>query len=121
MLACFDKAFGAFDCELCDTGVTFDVAVVGASHQFGCRMRTTEIGDLFRAFVDKENDHLHLRMILCDRLGDVMQQRCLASARRGDNQTALAHTERRHQIHDAGRVTLRGRLQFDALVWINRR
>ena len=84
-------------------------------------MRTPEIGDLFRAFIDKQNDHVHILVIFRDCLGDVMQQRRLAGARRGDNQTALAHTERRHQIHDAGRVTLRRRLQFDALVWINRR
>ncbi len=45
-------------------------------------------------------------MILRHRIGDVMEQRRLAGARRGDDQTALAHAERGHHVHDARGVTL---------------
>src|SRR4030095_526255 len=83
-------------------------------------MRTTKIGHLFRTLIDKKNDQNHLRMIFCHGVGDVMQQRCLARARWGDNQTALSHSERRHQIHDPRRVTVRNRLELDSLVWIDR-
>ena len=84
-------------------------------------MRTPEIGDLFRAFIDKQNDHVHILVIFRDCLGDVMQQRRLAGARRGDNQTALTHAQRRHQIHDARRVTVRVRLKLNSLVRVDRR
>src|SRR6266567_7735559 len=60
-------------------------------------------------------------MIFGDCLGDVMEQRRLASARRRDNQTALAHSQRRRQIHDPRRVTIRHGLELDPLVWVDRR
>src|SRR4030095_7917713 len=50
-----------------------------------------------------------------------MKQGCLASARRRDNQTALPHSERRHQIHDPRRVTIRHCLKLDSFVRIDRR
>src|SRR5438552_8573887 len=60
-------------------------------------------------------------MIFGDCLGDVMEQRCLAGARRRDNQTTLTHPERRHQIHDPRRVTIRHGLELDPLVRVDRR
>ncbi len=94
MLACFDQPFRPLDGELRDAGVTLDIAVIRAGHQFRLRMRTPEISDLFRTFIDQENDHMHLFVIFRDGLGDVMQQRRFARARRRDDQPALAHAER---------------------------
>jgi hypothetical protein len=100
--------------------VTFDVGVIRAGHQFGRWMRTTKVGHLFRALIDKQNDQNDLGMIFGHRLGDMMQQGGLAGARRGDNQTALPHSERRHQIHDPSRVTVRHRFELDSFVRIDR-
>ena len=82
-------------------------------------MRPAKIGHFFRALINQENDQDHLRVILGDRIGDVMQQSCLACARRRDNQTALAHSQWRHQIHDARGVTVRHRLELDPLVRVD--
>ena len=120
ILAGFDETLGALDRELSDARVTLDIAVVRARHDFRQRTRAPKIRHFFRTFVDEENDQLHLRMILDDRVGDVMQQRRLAGAGRRDNQTALSHSERRHQIHDARRVTIRHGLELDAPVRIDR-
>ncbi len=95
-------------------------AVIRAGHDFRCRMRPAKIGHFLRAFIDQKNDQLHLGMILDDRIGDVMQQRRFAGARWSDNQSALAHAERRHQIHDSRRVTIRHGLELDPLVRIDR-
>ena len=84
-------------------------------------MRSFEISDFFRALIDQKNNQLHLRVIFCDRVGDVMEQCRFAGARRRDDQTALAHAERRHQVHDAGGVTIGHGLKFDPLVGIDRR
>ena len=121
MLARFDQTFGALDRELRDARVALDIAVVRARHDFGLGTGAPEIGHFFRPFIDQKNDQIHLRMILRHRVGDVMQQRRLARARRRDDQTALAHAERRHQIHDARGVTIRHRLELDPLVRIDRR
>src|ERR1700730_422872 len=50
----------------------------------------------------------------------MMEQSCLAGARRCDNQTALAHAERRHQIHDPRRVTIGNGFELNPLVWVDR-
>ena len=59
-------------------------------------------------------------MIFHDRIGDVLEQRRLAGARRRDDQAALAFAERRHQIHDPRRVTIGHGLELDPLVRIDR-
>ena len=54
------------------------------NHELRCRMRPTKISHFFGTFIDQKNNQLHLGMILSDRIGDVMQQRCLPGARRRD-------------------------------------
>src|SRR5882724_2100494 len=121
VLAGFDETLGALDRELRDPRVTFDIAVVRAGHDLGLRTGTAEIGDFLRTLVDEEDDQVHLRMVLHDGIRDVVEQRRLAGARRRNNQTALAHAERRHQIHDPRRVAIRHRLELDLPVRIDRR
>ena len=121
MLASFHEPFCALGGKLRDARVTLDVAVIRAGHQLRRRMRPAEIGDLLRTLIDQKNDQHHLRMILCDRIGDVMQQRRFTGARGRDDQAALAHAEWRHQIHDPRRVAIRHGLQLDLLVRVDRR
>ena len=56
-----------------------------------------------------------------DRLRDALQQHRLAGARRRDDQAALALADRRHQVHDARRQVVGGRLELEALLRIERR
>src|SRR5438132_14272710 len=83
-------------------------------------MRPLKVGDFFRSLIDKENDYLHVGMIFDDRLGDVMKQSRFTGPRRRDNQAALAHAERRHQIHDPRGVAVWHGLELDPLVWVDR-
>ena len=117
--ACFDEPFCALDGELRNARVALDIAVVRARHHFRLRTRAPEVGDFFRPFIDQQNDQFHLLVILRDRFGDVMQQSRFAGARRRDDQTALTHPERRHQIHDARRVTVGHGFEFDPLVRVD--
>ncbi len=119
MLSCFDQPFRPLDGQLRDAGVTLDVAIVGAGHQLSLRMRPPEIGDLLRALIDQQNDHVHFFVIFRDCVGDMVEKRCLSGARRRDNQAALAHAERSHQIHDPRRITVRDGLKLDPLVRVN--
>jgi hypothetical protein len=121
MFSGFDQSFGALDRQLRNPRVTLYVGVVGAGHQLRCRMRTTKISHFFGTFIDQKNNELHFGVILSDRFGDVMQQRRFACARRRDNQTALTHSQRRHQIHDPRGITIRGRLELDPFVRVDRR
>src|SRR6266513_1848861 len=59
-------------------------------------------------------------MILGDRICDVMQKCRFTCAWRRDDQPALTHSERRHQVHAPCCVTVRHRLELDFFVWIDR-
>src|SRR5437588_350333 len=60
------------------------------------------------------------RVIFRHRIRDVMQQSGFTSARWRDDQAALAHPERRHQIHNPRGVAVRNGLELDPLVWVDR-
>ena len=121
MFSCFDEPFRSLDGQLRNAGVTLDVASfeLAISSAVGCERRKS-VTSSGRSSTSRMI-RMHLRMIFCHCLGDVMQQRCLAGARRRDNQTALPHSERRHQIHDSRRITIRHCLELDPFVRINRR
>ena len=84
-------------------------------------MRASEIGNFFRAFIDKQNDDVHLLVILRDGFSDMMEQRRFTRARRRDDQAALAHAKRRHQIHDPGRISFRQGLELDPFIGVDGR
>ena len=120
VLARFDQTFGALDRQLGDTSVALNVAVVGAGDDLGFRMRALEVGHFLRPFVHQQDDQLHLRMILHHCIGNVMQKSRFSGAGRRDDEPALSHSERGHQIHDPGRIAIRDRFEFDPLVRIDR-
>src|SRR5687767_11746472 len=60
-------------------------------------------------------------MILCNRVGDGLQQHRLTGAWRRDDETALTFAEWRHQIDDARRQIFGGRLHLQLFFRIQRR
>ena len=72
----------------------------------------------------KQHDQIALRVIVRDRVGDVLQQHGLAGARRRHDQRALALADRRDDVDDARREILLGRIlefHLQPLVGIERR
>jgi hypothetical protein len=61
------------------------------------------VGDLFRSFVDEEHDQRGFGVILGDRVGDLLENDGLAGLGRRHDETALAESHRREQVHHAGR------------------
>ena len=78
------------------------------------------VGDFFRTLVDQQNDERDLRMILRDRVGDLLEENRLAGARRRDDQPALAFADRRDEIHDAHAEVAVLRLETQAALGIAR-
>ena len=60
-----------------------------------------EIGDFLRPLVEQQDDQFRIRMVQADRAGDLLEQDGFATARRGDDDAALALAERGDQIDDA--------------------
>ena len=119
MLTAFDEAFGAFDGELSDAGVALDVLIVGGGKDFRVGQDAFELGDFFWAFIDQKEHEVHAGVVDGDGLGDVLEERGFACARRGDNQAALAATDRSEHVDDAGGETIFVGLELDALVGVD--
>ncbi len=121
--AVLDQALGLLDDHLGDLHVTRGRLVEGRRHDLALH-RALHVGDLLRALVDEQHDQVALRMVGGDRMRDVLQQHGLAGARRRHDQGALALADRRHDVDDAGREILRGRilvLHVEPFIRIKRR
>ncbi len=68
--------------------------------------RTLHIGHLFGALVDEQHDEVNLGVVGHDRVGDVLHQHGLTSARRRYDQSALTFADGAKQIDDTRRIIL---------------
>ena len=118
-----DQALGLFDDHLGDLDVAHRRLVEGRGNHLALH-RALHVGDFLRPLVDQKHDQIAFRMIVGDRMGDVLQQHGLAGARRRHDQGALAFADRRHDVDDARREILLGRIlvfHLQPLVRIERR
>jgi hypothetical protein len=86
--------------------------------------RALHVGDFFRPLIDQQHDQIAFRMIVRDRVRDVLQQHGLAGARRRDDERALALADRCDNVDDARGKILLGRIlvfHLQPLVRIERR
>ena len=121
--AVLDQALGLFDDHLGDLDVAHRRLVEGRGNYLALH-RALHVGDFFRPLVDQEHDQIAFRVIVGDRVGDVLQQHGLAGARRRHDQGALAFADRRHDVDDPRREILLGRIlvfHLQPLVRIERR
>ena len=101
------EALGALDGELGDARVALDVAVIRAGHDFRGRHGALDFGDFLGAFIDQEDDQFDVLVIFHHRIRDVLEQRRLAGAGRGDNEAALALANGGQHIDDARGIAFR--------------
>ena len=62
--------------------------------------RALHVRHFLRALVDQQHDQVALGVVGGDRLGDVLQEHRLTGAGRGDDQRALALSDRRDDVDD---------------------
>ena len=78
------------------------------------------IGHFFRTLIHQDHHQVHVRVVHGNRVRNGLQHEGLTRLRRGHNQTTLTLTNRRHQVHHAGAQLLRGGLQAQTLLGIQR-
>jgi hypothetical protein len=83
--------------------------------------RPLHVGDLFRTLVDQDDHQVALGVVVRDRVGDRLHDHGLAGLRRGHDQTALALTDRRDEVDDAGRQHARVGLQTEPVLRVKGR
>ena len=78
------------------------------------------IGHFFRTLVYQDHHQVHVRVVHGNCVRNGLQHEGLTGLRRGHNQTTLALTNRGHQVHHAGAQLLRGGLQAQTLLGVQR-
>ncbi len=117
------QALGLLDHHLGDLHVARCRLVEGRGNHLALH-RALHVGDFLGALIDQKHDQITFGVIVRDRMRDVLQQHGLAGARRRHDQGALAFADRRHDVDDAGREILLGRIlvfHLQPLVRIERR
>ncbi len=104
-----DQALGFLDDHLGDLDVAHRRLVEGRGNHLALH-RALHVGHFFRPLVDQQHDQIAFRMIVGDRVSDVLQQHRFAGARRRHDQGALPFADRRHDVDDTGREILLGRI-----------
>ncbi len=100
VLAHLGEALAAFDRQLGQANVAFDIAVEARSEDFALD-DPLHIGDFFGPLIDQQHDHRDIGIVGRDAVADMLNEDRLAGTRRGDDQRALALAQRRQQIHHA--------------------
>ena len=120
ILTHFDEAFCAVDGELRNAGMGFDIAIVRASHEFGCGNGAANLGDFLWAFINQKDDKLHFRMVFHHGIRDVLKKGGFSRAGWSNDKATLTFANGSYEIDDSCRVALRNGLQNDALIRVNR-
>ena len=119
----FDQTLGFLDHHLGHGNVTGRGFVEGRGHNLAFD-GALHVRHLFRAFVDQKNDQIAFRVVLLDRVSDVLQDHRFTRTRRGHDQRTLALPDRGNQIDHPGRAVFDGGifdLHLQALIRIERR
>ena len=87
--------------------------VEGGGDHFGVD-RPIHIRDLFRSLADQGDHEMHFRIVVADRVGDVLEHGGLAGFWRRHDQAALTETNWRNQIQHARGQNARQGLQIEA-------
>ena len=105
------QAFGLFQDHFGHLDVALGRLIKGGTDDFGLDA-ALHVRHFFGALVDEQHDEHHLGVIHGDAVGQILEQHGFTGAGGGDDETALAHAHRRHQVHDPGRKVVRGGFKF---------
>ena len=97
-MSTFHHTFSLIQDDFGNFHMAFSRFVESRSNHFGI-YATGHIGHLLRTFVDQQDNHIHFRMVGCDRIGDILQQHRLTGLRLCHDQTTLSLADRREQIY----------------------
>ncbi|BAI65135.1 hypothetical protein RMDY18_13030 [Rothia mucilaginosa DY-18] len=105
--------------QLSHSGVILSRAVEGRGNNLALN-GALHIGHFFRTLIHQDHHQVHVRVVHGNRVRNGLQHEGLTRLRRGHNQTTLALTNRGHQVHHAGAQLLRGGLQAQTLLGVQR-
>ncbi len=115
VVAAFHQAFGFFEDHAGHFHVVVGGLVEGGGDDFGLDA-ALHVGDLFRALVDEQDDHIDFRVVVGDGVGDVFEEHRLTGFRLGHDQAALAFSDRGEEVDhtdgDVAVVAVAGEIEF---------
>ena len=98
--------------------MSLQILVVGGGDDFGLD-RTLEVGHFLGPLVNQQHQHVDFRMVGSDGVGDLLENRGFARARRRDNQPAGAFADRGNHVNHPGFDQVRRGFQLEFLDRVN--
>ena len=117
----FDQPLRPFQDQLGHLRVLVGGLVEGRVHDLRGGHRPLPVRDLLGSFVDQEDHHVDVRVVLDQPAGDLLQHGGLAGLRRGHDHPSLALSDGSDQVDDPLGDALRVVLEPDALIGEQRR
>src|SRR5699024_7754333 len=114
-----DQALGALDGEFGDRRVIVGGPIEGRGDDLALD-GTLHVRDFLGTFVDEDDHEVRFGIVLGDRIRDLLHDRGLTGLRGRDDETALALADGRDEVDQTRRVQLRGGLQPQALLRVER-
>ena len=120
-----DHTLGLVEHNLSDTDVTICWLIEGRSNNFGI-YAGCHVGHFLWTLINEQDDHIHLGVIRCDCISNILQQNSFPCLRLCDDETTLSLTDRRKEINNthSNLVLHRGvtwRLELELLIGEDRR
>ena len=112
-----DEPLGLLEHHLCDLRVTVRGLIERGRDDLGCNV-LLHVRDLLGTLVDEQHDEVHVRVILENRVRELLEKDSLTGLRRRDDQHALALADRGHQVQDTHRDVAVLRLQLQPVLRI---
>src|SRR6187402_649413 len=100
VLLVLDQALGALDHHFGDLHVAHGGLVEGGADDFAAN-GAGDFRDFLGALIDQQHDQMDIRMVVLDRLGNVLQHHRLTGLRLGDDEATLPSADRRDEVEDA--------------------
>ena len=100
-MTAFYKSFGFFQDDIGDFSMSFSRFIKSGRNNF-CIHMTLHIGNFFRPFIDKQDDQVSFRMIICNGIGNFLQDNGFTGFWLCNDQSSLSFTDRGEHIDDPG-------------------
>src|SRR5699024_9705344 len=114
-----DQTLGALDGEFGDRRVIVGRAIEGRRDHLALD-GTLHVRDFLGTFIDEDDHEVRFGVVLGDRVRDLLHDGGLTGLRGRDDETALALADGRDEVDQTRRVQLRGGLQPQALLRVER-
>ena len=117
IMSTFNQAAGFIQHNLGNLYVTIGRLIKSGGYNFGL-YAALHVGNLFGSFINEEDDHVYLRMVVGNSIGNVFEQHGFTGLGLCHDQAALSFPDgRKHVNYTAGEIVVVSFCEIKFLIW----